>query len=567
MTQTKLKSFFTKASDTRTSSPASERSDAFEIDEDDIRDTQPSEEISLADNDSYKSSCNVNLATDSDKSKINKTFVINITLEAKKETKETEHHSSENIVENKNTQENKSPIKPTSKRKIKALFGDSSSDSENEESAKKPKLEHNNESKTSETDEAVKKPKHEHIKKTKSTEPKHEHTSKTKTNESEDYSKKQKVETIKNSVSEEKVKKHKTEHKKSKHDSPRSKNEQSPKKAKHEETKHNKPESHHHKHKDHKKRDKSKHEKTDETNNNTSNYKSEDITPKEKKKKIDIFGDDSESEKELVIDEGDDETSPKKNRVSNDSETTEIYNNSATSETKPNDTLIATSEPIEVPPVEVKTLVKAHKLSEEADKVLEELKKFADLPPEPDPIPVVDKPVKEDKSKELSKEPIRSKHSLELTLKSNTKEKHHEKHKSKHEKHKSKHGKHKSSIEKSNNEKLNKAATVEDSESKPKVKKAEKVDLASLVVKLLMPYYKKQKISNRDLFKITARHIVHQLIAIQVTGKSVHLVAYYLQSTVSVYCLFLCVLSSVVLSCCFFCLHFLFTQNSSGRQY
>ncbi|XP_059046424.1 ATP-dependent DNA helicase Q5-like [Achroia grisella] len=52
------------------------------------------------------------------------------------------------------------------------------------------------------------------------------------------------------------------------------------------------------------------------------------------------------------------------------------------------------------------------------------------------------------------------------------------------------------------------------------IKKAEKVDLAGLVVKLLMPYYKKKKISSRDLFKITARHIVHQLLAIQVTEEA-----------------------------------------------
>ncbi|CAB3223491.1 unnamed protein product [Arctia plantaginis] len=41
-----------------------------------------------------------------------------------------------------------------------------------------------------------------------------------------------------------------------------------------------------------------------------------------------------------------------------------------------------------------------------------------------------------------------------------------------------------------------------------------------MVVKLLMPYYKKKKISSRDLFKTTARHIVHQLLAIQVTEEA-----------------------------------------------
>ncbi|XP_045768785.1 serine-rich adhesin for platelets-like isoform X2 [Maniola jurtina] len=56
--------------------------------------------------------------------------------------------------------------------------------------------------------------------------------------------------------------------------------------------------------------------------------------------------------------------------------------------------------------------------------------------------------------------------------------------------------------------------------TKNKEKKTEKLDVAGLVVKLLMPYYKKKKINSRELFKITARHIVHQLLAIQVTEEA-----------------------------------------------
>ncbi|XP_069356520.1 uncharacterized protein [Maniola hyperantus] len=56
-----------------------------------------------------------------------------------------------------------------------------------------------------------------------------------------------------------------------------------------------------------------------------------------------------------------------------------------------------------------------------------------------------------------------------------------------------------------------------------KEKKTEKLDVAGLVVKLLMPYYKKKKINSRELFKITARHIVHQLLAIQVTEAAINM--------------------------------------------
>ncbi|XP_052756214.1 ATP-dependent DNA helicase Q5-like isoform X2 [Galleria mellonella] len=93
--------------------------------------------------------------------------------------------------------------------------------------------------------------------------------------------------------------------------------------------------------------------------------------------------------------------------------------------------------------------------------------------------------------------------------------------------------KHRSSLNKSNSER-HISKKLESSSAKTKlthrtlklkkdatINKAEKVDLAELVVKLLMPYYKKKKINSRDLFKITARHIVHQLLAIQVTEAAI----------------------------------------------
>lgn len=61
---------------------------------------------------------------------------------------------------------------------------------------------------------------------------------------------------------------------------------------------------------------------------------------------------------------------------------------------------------------------------------------------------------------------------------------------------------------------------VKASEGNRNAKKLEneaKAEMALLVVKLLMPFYKMKKISSRDLFKVTARHIVHKLMNIKVT--------------------------------------------------
>lgn len=54
-----------------------------------------------------------------------------------------------------------------------------------------------------------------------------------------------------------------------------------------------------------------------------------------------------------------------------------------------------------------------------------------------------------------------------------------------------------------------------DNSSKVKVK----VDIAGFVVKQMTPYYKKGMIASRELFKATARHIVHHLLAVNKTGR------------------------------------------------
>lgn len=165
------------------------------------------------------------------------------------------------------------------------------------------------------------------------------------------------------------------------------------------------------------------------------------------------------------------------------------------------------AEPSLIMEIDEKKLSKAYRLSLEAEKVLENLKKFAEMPHDEPVIPVVveennvelvdetQPQNKSDKQKESSKH-------RRLTLSKSKERK------------KSKEGKH----EKQEKTSLKERKEKHDKKKEKKTKKSEKVDVASLVVKLLMPYYKNKKITNRDLFKITARHIVHQLLAIQVTG-------------------------------------------------
>ncbi|KAJ8730789.1 hypothetical protein PYW08_002202 [Mythimna loreyi] len=241
-----------------------------------------------------------------------------------------------------------------------------------------------------------------------------------------------------------------------------------------------------------------------------------------------LFGQsDEESEKELVIDDGTDST------INKSSEDTLILseikdepvskNTTGSYETKINpDASFEENKSncsLEHMDSDDANFNKARKLSLEADAVLEKLQMFKDLPPEPAPsenLPDVEQiealvttktsptlPKHKDKDKKNSK------HKLSLSKKirgeRETKDSKYEKHKTD-KPHRHKESKHKTKSD------GNKKETTE--------KKTEKVDLAGLVVKLLMPYYKKKKISSRDLFKTTARHIVHQLLAIHVTEEA-----------------------------------------------
>lgn len=157
------------------------------------------------------------------------------------------------------------------------------------------------------------------------------------------------------------------------------------------------------------------------------------------------------------------------------------------------------------------SLNKARKLSLEADAVLQTLQMLKDLPPEPVPEAVKEPDTGNNLAQVTTTSPSPSKHKDKYRNVSKHKlsvsKKVKEEKKSKDEKSEKRHHKDKHNCKGDLNK--NKEITT---------KKAEKVDLAGLVVKLLMPYYKKKKISSRDLFKTTARHIVHQLLAIQVTG-------------------------------------------------
>ncbi|CAH0702433.1 unnamed protein product [Spodoptera exigua] len=233
-----------------------------------------------------------------------------------------------------------------------------------------------------------------------------------------------------------------------------------------------------------------------------------------------LFGQsDDESEKELVIDDGTDYSINKSSEqtlvlsnVKDDNDETRSNHDSTIDENKSNSSggsLQVDSEDI--------NLNKARKLSLEADAIMQKLLKFKDLPPEPE-LPENDPSFKKDQLEEIllsssaplkSKEKYQSKHKLSLSQKNKSERKAKEASREKHKNEKLHHKESKHKI---------KSDVSKDSQNT--TKKAEKVDLASLVVKLLMPYYKKKKISSRDLFKTTARHIVHQLLAIQVTEEA-----------------------------------------------
>ncbi|CAD0199833.1 unnamed protein product [Chrysodeixis includens] len=248
-----------------------------------------------------------------------------------------------------------------------------------------------------------------------------------------------------------------------------------------------------------------------------------------------LFGNvsDSESENELVIDDKCEEEPVNKSAedtlILNDIKDEQISQDTINSiESKmDSETSVDNNSNSLFDPLQGETddsnLNKARKLSLEADAVMQKLMMFKDVPSEPAAVddapeiesllPVTSKPPPSpvnDKLKD-SKDKLKivAKHKLSLSKKvkeekatkeGSTKKEEHKKPHSSDSKHKSKRS----------SKKAEGTAT----------NKAEKVDLASLVVKLLMPYYKKKKISSRDLFKTTARHIVHQLLAIQVTEEA-----------------------------------------------
>ncbi|XP_037975370.2 ATP-dependent DNA helicase Q5 [Plutella xylostella] len=394
------------------------------------------------------------------------------------EEKSSRSHKDEKDTKGISKSAEKSPVKPVAKRKIKALFGDSSESETEEMPVKKPK------------------------------------------NEDEKY--KPHNESHHHSEHKEKDKQKKSKHETDSKDKHSKHNDSKSSKSKHEEHKSNKSKHHEqkptkHRHEEHKS-DKSKHEKHSndkENNNNTKEDRSEKDTKLPSISKDDaMFGDSgSESDRELMIDLGDAEEindSRKKVKVEDPDATVVIGNISTADTEKLNDSIDSkSSEPMDV--TEIKKLDKAIKLSEEADKVLEKLKQFAELPPEPiivkqevkteKPTDKVDKSTKAHESKS-------SKHKSRLSLSGKDKERHHRSDRSKIDS---------DILEVS---KVTKIAEEKDAKKDNKEKKTEKLDMASLVVKLLMPYYKKQKISTRELFKITARHIVHQLLAIQVTEET-----------------------------------------------
>lgn len=277
-------------------------------------------------------------------------------------------------------------------------------------------------------------------------------------------------------------------------------------------------ESHKHKHK----RKHSKHDKDDKKTDKSANKQHKINDPATENKSISHGNDSgSESEKELVIDDGSethtksidaeetlklediasekDLNSSAESKLSQDHKSEGITNDqeiNIESESPEKTDISSLSN------TEYKKLDKAHKLSLEADEVLAKLKLFTEMPQEP----VVAEPeiliVAEQKL-------VKEKKPLSPPVKR--------------DKPKERHKKHRLSLSSKSKEHKKDKPNKEKEKQKPKEektgKKTEKLDVAGLVVKLLMPYYKNKHISNRDLFKITARHIVHQLLAIQITGE------------------------------------------------
>lgn len=539
MTQTRLSNFFQKASSkTPRSSPDESAGEDLVTNERDLNPedtTLKLEETENLDNQQRNIHEDTTLKIDEieqydndDKEEgqqnIPKTFVINITLKGVPSDSKgiddsknnNNKHESNKRPHNDNiskVKESLSPIKvkPTAKRKIKALFGDSSGSDSEPNDDKKVKLgpeftkqvkEQQHESKSTKIDRNSKRK----IEKHKSKSAKPEHCESKQNNLASEQSKRIKSETSERK----KLKREKEEHRDSK------------KYEREDETKSKSSES---KHKKLKKKDEKKsHKRTLEK------LKSKNVS--EAKHVTSIFGNlsGSDSEKELIIDEGleslnNNEEEAQDNQPTNFKETEDLE-----IETDPGTDTIKTSEhnmqqeinnsdELNSSKTELddNKLDKAHRLSIEADKVLQELKQFSEMPPEPNVVEKkVEKEVKStetsDVSRSTSKHKSQESKRHKLSLSGKAKDKHcvKERRDKRHTKIEDRKERHLKLAEHLNEKKLDK----EDPS-----KKTEKVDVASLVVKLLMPYYKKKKISSRDLFKITARHIVHQLLAIQITGK------------------------------------------------
>lgn len=545
MTQTRLSNFFKKALDT---TPCSSPGENAEEDTASVNEKDPNPEdttlvLKETDNldnkqrniheDTTLKIDEVEQSDDDDdyegQEDLTKTLVINITLQGvPNETKKnddsknnnTDHKSKKRSHNNSKVKFSPSPkkVKSTAKRKIKALFGDSSGSGSEPEDAKKVKIEpeflkqikEHQKSKSSKTDRDSKnKEKH----KSKST--KLEPSECKQNNLASEQGNHNKSDSSETKLPRKESKRNKEQHRESK---------------KHKTREHNiKSKSSENKQKKLKKKDENRsHKETQEKQKTENDSKSIDVKS--------IFGNlsGSDSEKDLIIDEGLESSINNEDNTLHDLQTnakdTELVlkmEEIDSGETDAMKTLdnniqqqINSSDKLNSSITEINDnkLDKAHKLSKEADKVLQELKIFSEKPLEPEVIAEkkVEKKVKSTEPSGISLSPSKhkshesKKHKLSLTSK--------------------KKDKHSVEVTKEKRPNVNEERKEKDRKSgehfkekrkdkEDPSKKYEKVDVASLVVKLLMPYYKKKKISSRDLFKITARHIVHQLLAIQITGK------------------------------------------------
>lgn len=529
LTQTKLQTFFKKASDVNSeqnnTSDESDQDGGLAIDNDESRDVCNDTSTTIQpieNNNDTTLKISEAVSPSSDYEKSDRTFVINITLQGvPSKSKPTQEHKKDVETDLKSPDK----LKPVAKRKIKALFGESS---ESDEESNEPKRKKTSPSQHSQEHHHHK---HKHKHKKNYTKEKEE-----KRIDTEKHKEKQKIDTEKHKEGRKSdTDKHKEDKKSDtnkqkedkKSDADKHKEEKKSDKDKHREKKlqtdkiKEEKKSVVQKQKEQKKLDRNKHreeKKQDRHHKKDKNHdteqKNEDAEHKDSSfidNKTSLSGEASDSEdgeKPLVIDDGTDLHHD--NEMKSD-DTSQEQNTSPKSESNQSDKELQL-EPYEndqnklnqstsyVQVVEEKKLSKAHRLSLEADKVLEKLKQFAEMPQEPI---IPEEPVKE--TKPTSPSPVKieiptSRHNR-LSL-SKTKE------------HRDK-------------ERSEKKSRMKEKRKEDKKEKKEKVDMASLVVKLLMPYYKKKKISNRDLFKITARHIVHQLMAIQVTGMLFMLICYF----------------------------------------